>query len=390
MRDVVICGVGLHKFGRFPNASLEDLGQEAVLAALKDANDMPWNDVQMAFCGTMHAGTAAGHRVLARAGLTGIPIVNVETGCASGSSAFILAYRHVAAGFCDVAIAIGVEKMPKGFMRMTSYPQWQMLSGLAINPLEFSLRASQHMAEYGTTHEQLAQVSVKSHKNGALNPYAMYRKEVSIEEVLASKMVCHPLRVLEFAAPGEGAGAVIVCSAELASRYASKPIKVAAAVSGTAKYGTTRAGSGIGQMGNSARIHNTEVVTQLSQQAYEQAGIGPKDLDVVELQDTDSSSEIILYEQLGLCQAGEGGRLIDEGRTEIGGDIPVNPSGGILSCSEPTGASALRQIVEITWQLRGEAGARQVRNARTGLAQASGAGFNCTVTILQNLRGGST
>ncbi len=383
MRDVVICGVGLHPFGRFADKTFEDLGQEAVLTALKDANNMPWKDVQMAFCGTMHGGTAAGHRVLSRIGLTGIPIINTETGCASGSSAFVLAYQQIAAGFCDVAMVIGVEKMPRGFMRMTSYPQWQVLSGLAINPLEFSLRASRHMAEYGTTHEQLAKVSVKSHKNAVQNPYAMYRKEFTIEEILNSKMVCYPLRVLEFAAPGEGAGAVILCSKDVAHKYTSQPITVAAASMGVAKYGTSRVGGGIGQMGHSARIHNTEVVTALAQQAYEHAGIGPEDLDVVELQDTDSSSEIILYEQLGLCKPGEGGRLVDDGRTEITGDIPVNPSGGILSCSEPTGASALRQIAEVAWQLRGQAGPRQVAKPRIGLTQASGAGGNCTVTILR-------
>jgi acetyl-CoA acetyltransferase len=136
-------------------------------------------------------------------------------------------------------------------------------------------------------------------------------------------------------------------------------------------------------MGQSAKIHNEEVATKLSRQAYEISGIGPKDLDLIELQDTDSSSEIILYEQFGLCKPGEGGRLVDEGRTEIGGDIPVNPSGGLLSCSEPTGASALRQLAEVTWHLRGEAGRRQIPNAKAGLAQASGAGGNCTVIILK-------
>ncbi len=384
MRDVMVLGVGVHPFGRFDGKTFEDLGQEAVVAALKDAGDMPWNEVQAAFCGTMHGGTGAGHRVLARVGMTGIPIVNVETGCAAGSSAFIMAYRQVAAGICDIAIAIGVEKMPRGFMRMTSYPQWQVLSGLAINTLEFSLRASRHMAEYGTTEEQLAKVAVKSKKNCVHNPYAMYQKAMTLEQVLNSKMVCYPLRLLEFAAPGEGAGAAIVCSEEVARKYnMSRAVKVAAACIGVAQYGTSRCGGGIGGMGQSAKIHNEEVATKLSRQAYEIAGVGPKDLSLVELQDTDSSSEIILYEQFGLCPIGEGGRLIDEGRTEITGDIPVNPSGGLLSCSEPTGASALRQIAELTWQLRGEAGGRQVKDAKVAMAQASGAGGNCTVIILK-------
>ncbi|KUO75205.1 MAG: hypothetical protein APF81_16280 [Desulfosporosinus sp. BRH_c37] len=384
MRDVMVLGVGVHPFGRFDDKSFEDIGQEAVKAALKDAGDMPWTDVQAAFCGTMHGGTGAGHRVLSRVGMTGLPIINMETGCASGSSAFIMAYQQVASGLCDIAIALGVEKMPRGFMRMTSYPQWQVLSGLALNPLEFSLRASRHMAEYGTTEEQLAKVSVKSHKNGALNPYAMYQKEMSLDQILNSKMVCYPLRVLEFAAPGEGAGAAILCSEEVARKYNhSRAVKVAAACMGVAQYGTSRCGGGIGGMGQSAKIHNEEVATKLSKQAYQISGIGPEDLGLVELQDTDSSSEIILYEQLGLCPIGEGGRLIDEGRTELGGDIPVNPSGGLLSCSEPTGASAMRQLAEVTWHLRGEAGRRQIPNAKAGMAMASGAGGNCTVIILK-------
>jgi acetyl-CoA acetyltransferase len=384
MRDVMVLGVGVHPFGRFDGKSFEDLGQEAVVRALKDAGDMPWTDVQAAYCGTMHGGTGAGHRVLARVGMTGISIVNVETGCAAGSSAFIMAYRQVAAGICDIAIAIGVEKMPRGFMRMTSYPQWQVLSGLAINTLEFSLRASRHMAEYGTTEDQLAKVAVKSKKNCVMNPYAMYQKAMSFETIRNSKMVCYPLRLLEFAAPGEGAGAAILCSEEIARKYnPGRAVKVAAACIGVAQYGTSRCGGGIGGQGQSAKIHNEEVATKLSRQAYEISGIGPKDLDLVELQDTDSSSEIILYEQFGLCPIGEGGRMIDEGRTELGGDIPVNPSGGLLSCSEPTGASALRQLAEVTWHLRGEAGKRQIPNAKAGMAQASGAGGNCTVIILK-------
>jgi len=384
MRDVMVLGVGVHPFGRFDGKSFEDIGQESVKAALKDAGDLPWSKVEAAFCGTMHGGTGAGHRVLARVGMSGIPIINMETGCASGSSAFISAYRSVAMGLYDIAIAIGVEKMPRGFMRMTSYPQWQVLSGLALNTLEFSLRAARHMAEFGTTEKQLAMVSVKSHKNGALNPYAMYQKEMSLDQVINSKMVCYPLRLLEFAAPGEGAGSAILCSEEVARKYnSSRAVKIAAACIGVAQYGTSRCGGGIGGMGQSAKIHNEEVATKLSRQAYEISGIGPKDLSLVELQDTDSSSEIILYEQFGLCPIGEGGRLIEEGKTEIGGEIPVNPSGGLLSCSEPTGASAMRQLAEVVWHLRGEAGKRQIPNAKAGLAQASGAGGNCTVIILK-------
>ena len=378
MREVVIAGVGIHRFGRFEDRSFEQLGQQAVRMALKDANNMSFKDVQIAFCGHMHGGTGAGHRVLAGIGLIGIPIVNVETACASGTTALQLASQGIAAGLYDVALALGVEKMPRGFMRMTSYPQWQMLSGLGVNPIVFALRATRHMAEYGTTEEQLAKVSVKNHKNAVSNPYAMYQKALTMEEILNSPMVCYPLRLLMLCAPCEGAAATIVCSRDIAKKYTSKPITVAAVCTGVSQYGTSQS-----DIGRSTKIQNTEASTVVANQAYEISGIGPEDLDLVELQDTDSASEIIFYEELGLCKPGEGGHLIDEGRTEIGGDIPVSVSGGLLSKGEPTGASALGQVVEVTWQLRGDAGPRQVANAKVGLCHVTGAGGNSAVTILK-------
>ena len=379
MRDVVIAGVGIHKFGRFGDKSFEQIGQEAVRMALKDANSMSFKDVQIAFCGHMHGGTGAGHRTLAGIGLTGIPIVNVETACASGATALQQASQGIAAGLYDVALALGVEKMPRGFMRMTFYSQWQMLSGLGVNPIMFALRATRHMAEYGTTEEQLAKVSVKNHKNAVLNPYAMYQKALTMEEILHSPIVCYPLRLLMLCAPNEGAAAAILCSRDVAKKHTSKPITVAAVCTGVAQYGTSESVFGR----SSTNIENTETTTVVANQAYETAGIGPEDLDLVELQDTDSFSEILYSELLGLCKPGEGGRLIDEGRTEMGGDIPVSVSGGLLSKGEPTGASALGQIVEVTWHLRGDAGPRQVPGAKVGLCHVTGAGGNAAVTILK-------
>jgi len=239
------------------------------------------------------------------------------------------------------------------------------------------------MADYGTTEEQLAKVSVKNHKHGVLNPYAMYQKALTMEEILNSPMVCYPLRLLMFCAPNEGAAAAILCSRDIAGKYTSKPITLAAVCTGVAQYGTSESNAGAGDIGHSTKIHNTEMTTVLANQAYEISGIGPKDLDLVELQDTDSFSEIRFYEELGLCQPGEGARLIDEGRTEIGGDIPVSVSGGLLSKGEPTGASALGQVVEVTWHLRDEAGPRQVPNAKVGLCHVTGAGGNSGVTILK-------
>ncbi len=378
MREVVIAGVGIHKFGRHEDKTFEQIGQEAVRMALKDANNMSFKDIQIAFCGHMHGGTGAGHRTLAGIGMTGLPIINVETACASGATALRLAAEGIAAGIYDVALALGVEKMPRGFMRMTSYAPWQLLSGLGVNPIMFALRATRHMAEYGTTEEQLAKVSWKNHKNAVLNPYAMYQKEIPVEEILNSRMVCYPLRLLMLCAPNEGAAAAILCSKDVASKYTSKPISIAAVCTGVTQYGTSQS-----DFGQSSSIRNPECTQVVVKKAYETAGLGPEDLSLVELQDTDAASEIIFYEELGLCKPGEGGRLIDEGRTERDGDIPVSVSGGLLSKGEPTGASALGQIVEVTWQLRGEAGPRQIPGARVGLCHVTGAGGNAAVTILK-------
>lgn len=383
MREVVIAGVGIHKFGRYEDKSLEQMGQEAVLLALKDSNNMDWNDVQLAFCGTMFGGTAAGHRILSRVGLTGIPIINLETACASGGTAIMLGAQAISAGYYDVIMVLGVEKMPRGFMAMTSYPEWQMLSGLALNPVHMGLTDYRAMVDRGVTSEHLAKISVKSHKNGALNPYAMYQKEVTMEEVLNSKMVCYPLRLLMLCAPNEGAAAVVLCSKDVAKKYTDQPITVASACIRVGQYGTNYGMVGTGFMCDSAKIVNPEVTTLTAKEAYEKAGIGPEDLDVVELQDTDAGMEINAYEELMLCKPGESIRFVEEGITEIGGDLPVNTSGGLLSKGEPVGASGLGQIVEMVWQLRGKAGPRQVPDAKVGMCEVNGAGGNCAVTILK-------
>ena len=384
MRKVVIAGVGWHKFGRYADKSFEKMGQEATLMALKDANNMDWKDVQACYFATMHGGTAAGHRTLARLGLTGIPIINIETACASGGTAVKLAYEGIAAGFYDVVLALGVEKMPRGFMAMTSYPRWQMLSGLAINPIVFGFNGFKCMTEKGVTFEQFAKVSVKNHKYGALNPYAMYQKELTMEEIMNSPMVCYPIHLLEICAPNEGAAAAILCAEEIAKKYTDKPIFVAAPCIGVAAYGdaaylAAAGGSGAG----SVKVKTPPITTTLAKQAYEMAGIGPEDLDVVELQDTTAHDEVMLYEQLGLCKAGEEGRCIDEGKFEVGGDVAVNTSGGLLSKGEPVGASGLSMVAQITWQLRGQAGPLQVADAKVGLCHVLGAGGNSAVTILK-------
>ena len=382
MRHVVIIGVGIHPFGRFPGTEFTELGRVAVFGALGDAG-ISWKHVQAAFCGTVACGTAAGHRVLAQIGLTGIPVVNVENACASSGSALRLAAQSVAAGVYDVALAFGVEKMPPGFMAMTSYDRWQAFHGLAVNPVSFALAARWHMATYGTTELQLAKVSEKNHRNGVLNPNAMYHKALSIGEILNSPMVCDPLRLLMLCAPNEGAAAVIVTTSKIARRFTARPIHLAAAALGSPPYGTRFGMLAAGSVCGSTSGLGPEVTELTARKAFEEADLGPKELACVELQDTDACSEIIHMEQLGLCAPGEGGRLLEEGLTEITGRIPVNPSGGLLAKGEPAGASSLGQVHELVLQLRGEAGPRQVEGAQVALAHTVGAGGNCAVIILK-------
>lgn len=377
MRDVYVIGAGLHPFGRFGDKDVIEIGREAVVAALDDSG-VAWKDVESAYCGTVFAGPMAGNKVLARVGLTGLPIMNLENACASGGSALRLAFQDVASGFCDIALAFGFEKMPRGFIAGNPN-DWFATMGMAVNPQYFALNARRHMADYGTTEDHLVKVSVKNHRNGSLNPYAMYRKVMSYEEIANSTMVNDPLRLLMLCAPNEGGAAVVVASREAAKRYTTRLIRLASVVLKSPLYGTAE----VPYIAVSSQVEAPSVTRTASEAAYEAAGIGPGDLDLVELQDTDSAAEIIYSEELGLCGRGEGARLLDDGTTEIGGRLPVNPSGGLLSKGEPLGASALGQVAEVVWQLRGEAGARQVSNARVGLTHVYGALGNCAVSILQ-------
>ena len=378
MREVYIVGVGLHPFGRFGDKDVIEIGRTAVLNALGNAG-VPWQRVGAAYCGTVFAGPMAGNKVLARVGLTGIPITNVENACASGGSALRAAYQSIAGGFCDVALAFGMEKMPKGFIAGNAN-DWFAVMGLGVNPQYFALKARWHMSNFGTTEEQLVQVSVKNHRNGALNPFAMYRKEMSFEEIAQSPMVNDPLRLLMLCAPNEGGAAVLLATREIAKQHSTQLIKLAATVLHSPRYGTSE----VPHISVSARVEAPTVTMTAAQEAYRLAGIGPQDLDLVELQDTDSASEIIYSEELGLCERGEGGKMVTDGETEIDGRIPVNVSGGLLSKGEPLGASALAQVVEVVWQLRGQAGPRQVKDARVGLTHVYGALGNCAVTVLHS------
>jgi len=381
LKEVSIIGVGIHKFGRFEGKSYIEMGQEAVKMALSQAN-ISWRDVQAAYLSKMYLPATSGVKILRPLGATGIPICDVEAACASGGVALRQAILGIQSGTLDVVLVLGVEKMPRGFMEPSMiFEKWQIEMGMDTNPSYWAMRARRHMYEYGTTELQIAKVAYKNHKNSVHNPYAMYQKEFTIEEILNSPLVCDPIHLYEICAPNEGAAALLLCPSEKAYKFTSKPITIAACVHTIALYSADFRAP-IDSL--SAMIYNPGPTNMTGKKAYEEAGIGPEDIDCFEVQDTDAFCELEIYEELGLCPYGEAGRLIDEGITEIGGRYAVNMSGGLISKGEPVGASHLGQIVEIVSQLRDEAGARQVSNAKVGLAQVLGVGGNCAVTILKS------
>ncbi len=376
MRAVYVAGVGLHPFGRFPERSLTALGADAVRAALADAG-VGRGDFGAAFCGSVYGGVATGHKVLTALGLSGVPTMNVEAGCASGGAALSVAAAQVASGQHDAVLVFGVEKMPRGMIRSSFFEPWREEAGLAATPAYFALRAQRLMLESDVGARDLAAVSVKNHLHGVHNPWAMYRKAVSLEAVLASAVVCEPLRLLMLCAPNEGAAAVVVS----ARPPGATPVRIAAAV-----LRSHLAGSVLGEHTPLSGLAGDAVPTPTelaARAAYEAAGLGPADVDVAEVQDTDAAREILSVEELGLCPRRGGGAWVRAGGGTMGARLPVNASGGLLSKGEPLGASALAQVVELTWQLRGAAGPRQVAGARVALAHTVGRGANACVTILR-------
>jgi acetyl-CoA acetyltransferase len=354
------------KFGKFPDLSVEQLGRDAVWAAMKDAGFRP-KDIQVAYLGNLTESRETGHiscvaqEILRGVGIRGIPTTRVENACASGSTAIREAWMAVGSGLYDIALAVGVEKLtgrgPAPLARTGD-----TLEGIAgfAPPGMWAMRARRHMAQYGTTVEQMARVAVKNRRHGRLNPRAQYPKEVTVEEVRSSPMICTPLTMLDSCPTTDGGAAAILCSEEVAKRYTTKMIYVAAAALQSGTYESTR------------NIAVNEIEKRASREAYEWAGIGPEDLDFAEVHDCFTIAEIVRTENLGFCKEGEGGRLVEEGVTALGGKLPVNPSGGLLCKGHPIGATGVAQVAELVWQLREEAGDRQVKGAKVGLAHCSG------------------
>jgi acetyl-CoA acetyltransferase len=379
---VQVAGVGIHPFGRFEDRTITDMGVMAVRAALAEAG-IAKGGFQAAFCATAYGGVASGHKVLSRIGLTGMPIVDVEAGCASGGAALMLGAGAIRAGAYDTVLVFGVEKMPKGMIRSSFFEPWQEESGLAATPAYFALRAQRLMHDSGVTKAHLAEVVVKNRRHGVHNPNAMFRSEVDATAVLGSRLVCEPLHLWMLCTPNEGAAAVVLTRADgdaPATRHASGPVTLRAAV-----LRSHLAGSVLNESTPMSGLVDDVVLTPsalAATAAYEEAGFGPGDLDVVECQDTDAARELLSYEELGLCAPGGAAALVDERATALGGRIPVNPSGGLLSKGEPLGASALGQVVSLVHQLRDDAGHNQVEGARVALAHTVGRGANASVVIL--------
>ncbi|MGD0229738.1 MAG: thiolase family protein [Syntrophorhabdales bacterium] len=363
MRDVCIIGGATTVFGKFPERTPEGLGGAAVLAAMKDAGIRP-KDVQFASCGTVYSGFCTGQRVFKEVGITEIEILNVENACASGASSVRESWLRIATGQCDIAVAAGVESMTTSPVagKLIPPPADDLDGQLGLSvPMFFAMLMKRHMHQHGTTMEQFARISVKNHHNGCLNPYSQFQQELTVEQILASRMICAPITLLQCCPNSDGAAAVVMCSKEIAARYTARPMHVAGS--------SLRSGDYLHRWGDatfSDMSHNAAF------QAYEMAGCGPDDIDLIELHDAFAVSELMHYEDLGLCKKGEGGMLIDSGATSLDGKIPVNPSGGLLSKGHPLGATGVAQVVEAWHQLRGMAGSHQVKNARVALTHVLG------------------
>jgi acetyl-CoA acetyltransferase len=379
MTEVAIVGVGLHPFGRFPDRSAIEMGAMAARSALADAG-ATWSQVQFAFAGSYEVDNP--DAVVNLLGLTGIPFTDVYNGCATAASALSLAAQTIRLGEHDLGIAIGMDKhLPGAFSAdpvQYSLPSWYGETGLFLTPKFFAMKIQRYMHDHGITPATLARVAAKNYRNGALNPNAFRRTPMDEETILGSRMVNDPLTQYMFCSPDEGAAAVVLCRADQAHRYTDTPIFLRAAEVRTRRLGAFEVHS------PSTPLEHADAPTaDVSRAAYERAGIGPEDVDVIQLQDTDAGAEVIHMAENGFCADGEQEKLIAEGATEIHGPLPVNTDGGLIANGEPIGASGLRQVHELVQQLRGTAGDRQVPGGpKVGYAQLYGAPGTAGVSIL--------
>lgn len=375
--DVYVIGTDMIRFGRFENTNPPKLAAQAALMALDDAG-LDVRDMQAVYSGNCGE-TMVGQRMLQLIGQTGVPVVNVTNACATGATAFREAWIAIKAGLYDLALAVGSEKMGKGMLVRKNTAGEEVpsegLTGSGTMPAVFAQMGLEHTRKYGTTAEQFAQVSVKNHHHSTLNPKAMYQKETPLEEVMGSEMIAYPNTKLMCSVNVDGAAAAVLCSGRKAKELGlmKRAVRVRASALASDPFSE-----------RNLIMPDVSTVSRLAaKSAYEMSGIGPEEMDLVELHDCFATAEIVHYENLGLCEDGKGGELLDSGATALGGRIPVNVSGGLLSKGHPLGATGIANIYEITTQLRGEAGARQVEGAKIGMTHVVGLGSACAVHILE-------
>jgi acetyl-CoA acetyltransferase len=379
MKDVAIIGAGLHPFGRFGEKSAFEMGADAVELALSDAG-IEWKDVQIAFGGSWEV--AQTDPLTGLLGLTGIPFLNVFNACATAAATIQQAANAISSGAYDIALAVGLDKHPRGAFKvdptLTNVPAWYGENGQFVTTKFFGMKINRYMHDYGISHETLAKVAAKNYRNGARNPKAFRRNPISEEEILGAPMLNYPLTSYMFCAPDEGAAAVVLCRGDLAKRYTDMPVFVKATQIRSRNYGAYEVGTTW-----AAVEEDVSPTVYASRAAFEEAGIGATDVDVIQLQDTDAGAEVIHMAENGFCADGEQEKLVADGATEIEGPMPVNTDGGLIANGEPSGASGLRQVHELVVQLRGQAGERQVGGTpRVGYAQVYGAPGTAAVTIL--------
>lgn len=380
--DVYIVGIDMTPFGRYPDRTVAQLGAEAALMALDDAG-LTIHDMQAMYCGNMMLAQAMiGQQILHEIGETGIPVINVTNACATGGTAFREGYIAVRGGMYDLVLAVGVEQMGRGLLggagRTDGFIEEGVL-GSMTTPAMFAQIGMEHQREHGTTFEQFAQIAVKNHHHSTFNPKAMSRRETPLEKVMGAEMISYPNTKLMCSINVDGSAAAIIAS--------EKKVKELGLMARAVRVRASEMTSNPFTPRQDAIIDFNLTTRNCAKAAYEAAGIGPQEVQLVELHDCFATAEVVHYENLGLCADGEAGKLIDTGFTAMGGKIPVNLSGGLLSKGHPLGATGIANLYEVSLHLRGEAGARQVENAKLGLTHVvggmTGLGSSCVVHILE-------
>jgi acetyl-CoA C-acetyltransferase len=367
--DVAIIGVGLHPFGRFEGKTAMQMASDAIQLALSDAG-IEWKDVQFAVGGSWTV--ANPDAIVGMVGLTGIPFTDVFNACATAASATKLCADGIRLGDYDIGIAIGMDKHPRGAFTedpaLVGMPSWYAENGQYLTTQFFGMKANRYLHQHGISTHTLAKVAAKNFRS----------KAISEEVILASPMLNYPLTQYMFCAPDEGAAAVVMCRADIAHRFASTPVYVRAVEVRTRRYGAYEVNTTYAPVDE-----DVSPTVYAARAAFEKAGVAPRDVDVIQLQDTDAGAEIIHMAEAGFCADGDQEKLLADGATEIGGAMPVNTDGGLIANGEPIGASGLRQVHELVRQLRGEAGDRQVPGTpRVGFAQVYGAPGTAAATVL--------